>query len=432
MSVVLPLSLALKAEKETKAIAANYQLVKSVTSHFIKLGTSNYETWRRKWEQEFKTLGWSNNYMSVDGPELDLSAEVDTESVHRKNAAKMVLKTIDANEHEPWLRDTDPTNPQAIFRRIHLKFRGTDTIAVSSQIESQLLTMTMKSTRLDVVAYGSAIVENLRKLKEMGAAMCEIKMVSLYLLGLSRVFDHIRFEIQKMIKNKKPKAPKTIAAVRKMVEDWAVQMKERNLLSYKDATGGDPKGIVHTLVGEVTKPSSDACRSWLKYGRCKPNELGKCSWKHDVKKKGINAPSPSVAGGTTKATAPSASTGKTLRDYCTLTCKECKVVGHSANWSGCPSKLAKAKSIMHTQPAPPAHPTVPSSSSAPSAKTPSILPVNDTMTVNEGNLLRSYNEKLLNILNVLANRSNGNDSSASSLMDADSMLKAFGNNPFGR
>jgi hypothetical protein len=81
---------------------------------------------------------------------------------------------------------------------------------------------------------------------------------------------------------------------------------------------------------------------------------------------------------------------------------------------------------MHTQPAPPTHPTAPSSSSAPSAKTPSILPVNDTMTVNEGNLLRSYN------LNVLANRSNGNDSSASSLMDADSMLKAFGTNPFGR
>ena len=87
---------------------------------------------------------------------------------------------------------------------------------------------------------------------------------------------------------------------------------------------------------------------------------------------------------------------------------------------------------MHTQPAPPTHPTAPSSSSAPSAKTPSILPVNDTMTVNEGNLLRSYNEKLLNILNVLANRSNGSDSSASSLMDADSMLKVFGTNPFGR
>ena len=170
----LALNIALKAEKETKAIAANYQSVKSVTDNFVKLGTSNYETWRRKWGQESKTLGWSEEYMSVDGPELDLNAEVDTESVHRKNAAKMVLKTIDAVEHEPWLRDTDPTNPQAIFRRIHLKFRGTDTIAVSSQIESQLLTMSMKSTRLDVVAYGSAIVENLRKLKEMGTPMCEV------------------------------------------------------------------------------------------------------------------------------------------------------------------------------------------------------------------------------------------------------------------
>jgi hypothetical protein len=63
--------MALKAEKETKAIAANYQLVKSVTDHFVKLGTSNYETWRRKWEQEFRTLGWSNTYMSVNGPELE-------------------------------------------------------------------------------------------------------------------------------------------------------------------------------------------------------------------------------------------------------------------------------------------------------------------------------------------------------------------------
>ena len=166
----------------------------------------------------------------------------------------MVLKTIDATEHEPWLRDTDPTNPQAIFRRIHLKFRGTDTIAISSQIESQLLTMTMKSTRLDVVAYGSAIVENLRKLKEMGAAMCEVKMVSLYLLGLSRVLIIFVLKFKGWSRTKKLKQPKLWLLARKMVEDWAAQMKDRNLLTYKDASGGDTKGIVHTLVGEVTKP----------------------------------------------------------------------------------------------------------------------------------------------------------------------------------
>ena len=53
------------------------------------------------------------------------------------------------------------------------------------------------------------------------------------------------------------------------------------------------------------------------------------------------------------------------------------------------------------------------------------------MTVNE-RALHTYNEKLLNILNVLANRGNGNDIPSSSLMDADSVLKAFGSNPFGR
>ena len=69
--------------------------------------------------------------MSIDGPELDLKSE----DVHRKNAAQMVMRTIDSDEHELWLRDTDPTNPQAIFRRLHLKFRGSENVAVSSQIE---------------------------------------------------------------------------------------------------------------------------------------------------------------------------------------------------------------------------------------------------------------------------------------------------------
>jgi hypothetical protein len=298
-------TIALKAEKETKAIAANYQLVKSVTDNFVKLGISNYEIWRRSWEQELKTLGWSATYMSIDGPELDLNAEVNTEYVHRNNAAKMVLRTIDAVEHEPWLRDTDPTNPQAIFRRIHLKFRGTDTIAVSSQIESQLLTMTMKTTRLDVVSYGSAIVENLRKLREMGTPMCEIKMVSLYLLGLNRVFDHVRFDIQRMIKNKKSKAPKTMAAARKMVEDWAVQMKDRGLITFKDTSGADPMSPILTMLGEEE---------------------------------------------TISTMEPSTATESTNKDFSSFMCTECNVTGHSSKWGGCPTKVAKkagAAFVMH-------------------------------------------------------------------------------------
>ena len=226
----------LKAEKVTRALAANYQLIKLITENFTKLDISNYDSWRREWERVIKSLGYNISYMSVDGPEWDIKTEDVYESVHRKNLAQMVIITIDPTEHELWLRDTDPSNPQALFRRMHLKFRGANTIVISSQIEYQLLTMSMKSTRYDVAAYGTAIVENLRRLKEMGDPMCEIKMVNLYLLGLHEVFDPIRFDIQKQIKNNKPRAPKTMAAAKKLVEDWAVQMKDRGLLTFKDTS----------------------------------------------------------------------------------------------------------------------------------------------------------------------------------------------------
>jgi len=226
----------LKAEKVTRALAANYQLIKLITENFTKLDISNYDSWRREWERVIKSLGYNISYMSVDGPEWDIKTEDVYESVHRKNLAQMVIITIDPTEHELWLRDTDPSNPQALFRRMHLKFRGANTIVISSQIEYQLLTMSMKSTRYDVAAYGTAIVENLRRLKEMGDPMCEIKMVNLYLLGLHEVFDPIRFDIQKQIKNNKPRAPKTMAAAKKLVEDWAVQIKDRGLLTFKDTS----------------------------------------------------------------------------------------------------------------------------------------------------------------------------------------------------
>ena len=277
----------LKAEKVTRALAANYQLVKLITDKFPKLGTSNYDSWRRKWTHQIKSLGFNPLYMLVDGAEWNIKTEDANETVHRKNLAEMVIKTIDATEHELWLRDTDPQNPQAIFRRMHLKFRGADTIVVSSQIESQLLTMTMKSTRLDVAAYGTAIVENLRKLSEMGAAMCEKKMVSLYLIGLNTRFDPIRFDIQKLITNNKPKAPKTMASAKKMVEDWAVLMKDRGLLTFKDTSGGDPKAPVLTLLNVVKGPAAavtEACRGWLKTGMCRRLQDGTCKYVHDTKK----------------------------------------------------------------------------------------------------------------------------------------------------
>ena len=406
-----------KAEKETRALAASYSLVKSVTDKFPKLGNSNYDPWRRMWGQEFKTLGWSSDFMSIDGPELDLESE------HRKVAAQMVNKTIDQNEHELWLRDTDRTNPQAIFRRLHLKFRGSDNIAVVSQIECQLMSMTMKSTRLTIAEYGTAIVETMRKLSELGSPFCELKMINLYLLGLNKLFDPIRFEVQKQIEKKKSKAPKTMAVAKKIVEDWAIRMRDRGLVTFKDTSGGDPKTTVLTLLGDVKKGSPEACRGWLKFGKCKANDLGKCSYQHDMKKKGINAPSPAVL-------SAGASANKGLeRDFTNYKCTECNTLGHSSVWGKCPTKLARkaeraAKNVMHIQPAAPAAPPAPTATQ--SSKTPSILPLTDTMTVSE-RALHGYNEKLLNILNVLAPSLAGNP-----LMDQAALMQAFSGNPFGR
>jgi hypothetical protein len=281
--------------------------------------------------------------MSVEGPEWNSKTEDVYESVHRKNLAMMVINTIDATEHELWLRDTDPSNPQALFRRMHLKFRGANTIVISSQIESQLLTMSMKSTRLDIAGYGSAIVENLRRLREMGDPMCEVKMVNLYLLGLNEVFDPIRFDIQKQIKNNKPKAPKTMAAAKKLVEDWAVQMKDRGLVTFKDTSGADPMSPILTLLGDVQSATT-----------------------------------------TLESSTAAQSTNK---DFSSFKCSECNVTGHSSKWSGCPTKAAKkaaAASVMHLQ-----------------TDTQTDTPAPTTSATECS--LREYNEKLLNILlNVLS------------------------------
>ena len=412
----------LKAEKVTKALAASYSLVKSVTDNFIKLGTDNYDPWRRKWEREIPSLSYNKDYLSIEGPELDLKAEKAHETTQRKNAAMMFLKTIDHSVHEEWLRDVDHQNPQAIIRRLHLKFRGSNTIAISSVIEAQLLLMTMKSTQLDVTAYGSAIIENLRKLREMNAPMCEVKMITLYLLGLNKLFDTIRFTIETLIAENKPTAPKTMAQAKKMVEDWAVKFKDRGLLIFKDMSGGDRKAVDVML--DVVTTSNEACRSWLRYGKCKGNEVGKCTFQHDIAKKSINAPSPAVL------SSAAASNGKT-KDFSTVMCTECNVKGHSSYWHKCPTKLerrsASAKNVMHLNSA--TH--HPSNSLPPTAADGALPPTPSIQSVIEK--MHGYNEKLLSIFNVLAtnSRSNGAVSAGSPLLDPAAMLLAFQGNPFG-
>ena len=420
--------LEIKAERKNKALTASYQLVKTVTDKFRKLGTSNYDPWRREWEREFKTLGYNKRFMNVEGPELDLKAESTSETVDRKNAAQMVMKTVDVAEHEPWLRDTDPENPQAIFRRLHLKFRGSNTDAVSNALQSQLLVTSMKSSRLDVIAYATSIIEGLRKLKEMGTPMDEKKAITIYLLGLNKAFDTIRDVIEKLISKDKPTAPKTMADARKMVEDWAVKLKERGLLTFKDTSGGDPKSTVHTFLGEVKKNTSEACRAWLKWGKCKNNSLGKCLYQHDVKKKGINAPSPAVLSGAARGAV--AGTGK-IRDFTNMTCELCNVKGHSKNWALCPKRAQSngATNVMNFRTAFP----TPATAGGSSSQTPSILSISDNMTP-EVRAMHEYNGKLLNILNVLATNATrpiGALSAGAPLLDTAAIMQAFQTSSLG-
>ena len=251
--------IAKRAERETKTLAANYQLIKAVTDNMPKLEENNYEAWRRAWEKELDSLGWNKDYMVLEGKDLNLNDEKGTTmKVHRTNAAKMVMTTI-STDHEPWLRDSDQTNPQAIFRRMHMKFRGSENLGLAAQIEAQLITMTMASSKLNVAGYGTAMVDCMRKLKDMNSPANEERCVGLYLLGLSKAFDHKRFELQKLIADKRPDAPKTMAAVKQAVEDWAVNMgPSRGLVTHVDKSNDGYSTPILTLLGTVDYKTTDA------------------------------------------------------------------------------------------------------------------------------------------------------------------------------
>jgi hypothetical protein len=418
-SVPTTTQIAQQAERETKNMAANYHLVNNVTAHFPKLNGSNYDAWRRRWKLEANTLEWNSLFMSIDGPLLDVSAEMGTESNHRKNAARMVIKTIDPTEHEMWLRDTDQENPQAIFRRMHLKFRGSETTGAAARIEATLLTISMKNTKFTVTAFGTAIVENLRKLTEMGVPMNEKKMINIYLLGLHKNFDPIRWKLQRAITTKKSTAPKTMAEAKKTVEDWATTMPDRHLLDFKDNTGSDNKSDVLTLFGEVSTAaaSTEACRGWTTRGKCNANTVGKCKYVHDVKKKGINAPSALEKRTTAtnnrdrdkanpSSNAPSRASTK---DFSTIHCDVCNVKGHSKNWAQCPAKkkATPSRSVLSVNSVrPPGGPPVPNKDSDASA-------------------MHIYNLKLMDILNNLTS----NRPAGQPVLDMSALTQALGGTP---
>jgi hypothetical protein len=146
---------------------------------------------------------------------------------------------------------------------------------------------------------------------------------------------------------------------------------------------------------------------------CRRLQDGTCKYVHDTKKKGVNAPTKAVR---------AAADGKS-KDFTGLKCNVCNVTGHSHNWANCPSKLS-ANKVLHAAPA-----STAASATSVSSKTPSILPLQDVMTVSE-RALHGYNNKLMKILNVFATQANQQRGGAypslsNPLMDPVAMMQAF-------
>ena len=156
-----------------------------------------------------------------------------------------------------------------------------------------------------------------------------------------------------------------MANAKKLVEDWAVQLKDRGLVTFKDTSGADPTSSVLTLLGNVQS-------------------------------------TPTVLESST-------ATESTNKDFSSFTCTKCNVTGHSSKWGGCPTKVANkaaAASIMHLQTDTPA----------------------PTTSTNEY-ALREYGEKLLNIILNVLSTDGGNSPTTNSPKDiAAIMMRALDEN----
>ena len=84
-----------------------------------------------------------------------------------------------------------------------------------------------------------------------------------------------------------------MAAAKKLVEDWAVQFKDRGLVTFKDTSGADPMTPHLTLLGDVQS--------------------------------------------TTTTLESSTAAKSTNKDFSSFKCAECNVTGHSSKWGGCPT-----------------------------------------------------------------------------------------------
>lgn len=310
-----------------------YSLIDTVTKGFVKL-TDRFDPWSDKWHQESVSLGWPPAWLDVTAPVYSCDHETAVEQSRRLCAAKMLRRTI-ADEHAEWLRNTDLNLPQAIFRRMHLKFRGNAVLAQSTKLLSMFNATSMQSTRSTVSAYGAQLSEICRRLRELSEPIPDHRAVDVYLLGLSKHFDPIRFDLQSRVTRRSVDMPVTLSDATSAVESWAANLPDRQLLSVKDTSGRAPAQPVLTMFSVAKPPArptkkpsaTNDCRSWVRSGACAKHAKGECKYDHNARKKGVNQKTPRADPGATT-------------DHTHQYCDRCKVKGHSSRWSGCPTKVA--------------------------------------------------------------------------------------------
>lgn len=332
---------------EARTLAQNYMLIDAVVKNIPPL-VDRFDPWTEKWGQEAQTLGWHPSWLDVSAGIYDISTETPQDTNRRLNAAKMLRRSI-GPEHDEWLRTgTDMANPQAIFRRMHLKFRGTSALAQSGKLLSRLNDSTMASTGNSVVAYGALLMEICRRLREMNEPPDTQRVIGLYLLGLSKPFDQIRYDLQSRMSSGAATRPNSLADATAMVEKWAASMPDRNLLHVKEGNRrSGQETTIHTLLGDTkstSRPSGattygqsstrstagkNDCRQWVKTGRCERHGQGTCNYTHSSRHRGVNKPPPA------RDNRPAPKTEDHSDKYCSL----CKVKGHSERWSQCPTRL---------------------------------------------------------------------------------------------
>ena len=332
-----------EAALEAKMLSDQYNFIAKVTDPLPKLAAANFDDWLSKWQQEAPRLKWDDTWLRVTGPPFDFSAETVVIRTRRILAAQMLLRTI-SKEHDEWLRGgTDLNNPQAIFRRMSLFFRGNNVLAVKAKYVALLHSTTQSSSNTNVVNYGGLMKEIGLRLRDLDHPVDPAEHIHLYLLGLNKPMDHIRFDIEARMHSTAHNRPRSFAECTQMVEQWAAALSGRNLLTARDTTRPGSKEVtVQTLLADptpaidtmlTTTARNDDCRLWVRTGTCANHDKGQCRWVHSARRKGINKPTPR-----TNAAAPNA-----LRDHTTSFCDLCKVLGHTNRWGACPTKVAAAK-----------------------------------------------------------------------------------------